>query len=581
MFCTTCAAMNSGAAAFCANCGAGFATAVQISIPAGNRSTALTRRVAVRGKQSSRSSRARILHTLYLLPVVLLLALGVAGVRRFQTGQMALAKTYAEAARDAAFGLHAEAAAGFAEASGFRDADARRAEALAALAPYRLAYLSGVAALEAGDYEEAIATLLPVARDLPGFENAATRLADARRFLADDLRRQADAAEARRDWLAVEETLTALAIADPGDQSVRQRLATVQREHAPFVFARDRALMLADPDGSAERVLTDAVPALWPTWNPDRSRIAFISIDPTAASGTAASLYVIDADGSGLTRLADGLSAHTAPVWSPDGTMLAYTSFAAYDLQREEGRIAVRTVDLADGQERDITGAAFPLAINPAWSPAGDRIAFVSKNRLRGSSVSNMPGSVVVLDLATGETLDLTEDRLPNAWSLAWSPIDDRMLVFTLYGQTWYEPPQTGLRLVDARTGESEVVKTETAQPVAPIWSPDGTRFAFADGESLLQIYEPGAPPRTITASGNLSGEITWSPDGSALIAAAMDPAEPSTHVTLFDGRAAPKPLHLAFDFDAPFFGPPQWGPVHLAPPPEPPTVAGTGLDPR
>lgn len=581
MFCTTCAAVNPGAAAVCVRCGAGFATAVPTPSAYRHRSSTPFGRVATPAQVARRSSRPRVLQALYLVPVLLLLAIGAFAVKRYQTGQVALAAAYEAATRDAVLGDHAEAVAGFTEASGYRDADTRRAAALATLAPYRLAYLSGISALEAGDYPEAIATLVPVARDLPGFEDVTVRLADARRFQADDLRRQADVAERERDWLGVEEALTALAIVDPGDATVGARLATVQRNHAPFVFARDRALLLASPDGSDERLLTDDVPAIWPTWSPDRSRIAFISVDPVATSGSGASLYTIQADGSGLTRLAENLSAHTAPVWSPDGSRLAFTSFATYDLQREQGQISIRMVTLADGQERDLTGATFPLAINPAWSPAGDRVAFISKNRLRGSAVSNMPGSVIVLDLATGETIDLTEERLPNAWSVAWSPADDRLLVFTLYGQTWYEPPQTSLRLVDARTGTSEPIETTTPQPVAPIWSPDGTRFAFADGELLLQIYEEGVPAQSVTASSSLSGEITWSPDGNALIAAAMDPSEPSTMVSIADGSATVTPLHLAFDFDGPFFGPPQWGPVHPAPPPAPPTVAGTGLDPR
>ena len=163
MFCTACAAANPIAAARCGACGAGFA-------PASRRLPAPA--PGGRGRQSTPSgdrtrfpesgSRRAILRLLYLIPVLVLLSGGATAAARFRADQAALADRYAEAAAAAAAGHHPEAAAAFAALPGYRDADARRAEALAALAPYRDAYLDGIAALDAGRFDEAIDRLVPV-----------------------------------------------------------------------------------------------------------------------------------------------------------------------------------------------------------------------------------------------------------------------------------------------------------------------------------------------------------------------------------------------------------------------------------
>jgi len=80
-----------------------------------------------------------------------------------------------------------------------------------------------------------------------------------------------------------------------------------------------------DADGSDRRQLP-AEDAAQPAWSPDGSKIAFVD----SQSG---SLYVINADGTGLRRVVDlaGLmggrgNLTMSPSWSPDGTSLAFAS---------------------------------------------------------------------------------------------------------------------------------------------------------------------------------------------------------------------------------------------------------------
>jgi hypothetical protein len=592
MFCTACAAMNPVAASRCAICGVGLpprdrpapsATPLRRS-PHHSRGPAVLSQSSVLSSQSSLSQSSRLRHgilrLLYLFPVLALLTTGAVAAERHRADQASLAGWYARAQTAAAAGDYQVAAAAYAAAAGFRDADARRADALTALTPYRDAYLDGIAALDAGHFDDAIAALLPVARDLPRYEDVTARLADARRRHADELRHQVETAEASRDWLGAERSLVTLVAADPGDPGAAPRLAALRRDHAPLVLAHDHGLYLVGPDGADEHLLTDAVPAIWPTWSPDRSHVAFISLDPNDTAGKNVALYVIAVDGTGLTRLSQGLSAHAPPLWSPDGAHIAYTSLVGYDHIRELGAISVRVVDVASHRETDLSGPSKPLSINPSWSPTGDRLAFVSKDQPRGEPVTQVAGDVYVATVATGATINLTGGRVRDAWSVAWSPVADRLLVYTLYGQSWYEPPQTGIRLLDAETGNDDGARIATEHVSAPVWSPDGSRFAFVDGERSVHVRSRDGADAAVDIASDLSGELSWSPDGGVLLAAATDPAEPSTLIPVAADLGTPHSLRFNFDYDTPFFGPPQWAPIHPALPAGPPSIAGTGLDP-
>jgi Tol biopolymer transport system component len=107
-----------------------------------------------------------------------------------------------------------------------------------------------------------------------------------------------------------------------------------------IAFSADRregngtALWAIDLDSKRLRRLTPARPGAWflrevhPSWSPDGKRVAFASNRHVASGDHAEELdiYVIGADGSGLTRLTDDPAAATDPTFSPDGTRLYFAS---------------------------------------------------------------------------------------------------------------------------------------------------------------------------------------------------------------------------------------------------------------
>jgi Tol biopolymer transport system component len=513
--------------------------------------------------------RSNLIRLLYLAPVLLLFAVVGGLVQRHTAQEQWLASAYAAAQDAAQAGDIVAARDGFMAIMGYRDAAERAKEIETRLEPLEAGYLDGVQAIERGDYAAAVELLAPVAEQAPSLRDTGTRLEDARRLLAAELRRDVDAAETIRDWPGAERTLRDLVALDPTDDSSRLRLGLLQREHGPVVLGNDRALWLVAPDGSEPRQLTDAVHVIWPVWSPDRSQIAFLAPDPEDPMGNV-SLYRIPVDGSTPERLVDGVSAHAPPSWSPDGTRIAYTSFAGYDPVYESGAISVRVLELETGEETDLTGAEYPLAFNPSWSPGGDQIAFIVKHQGLGERPQHAPGDVMIADLGQpGKDgfENVTNGAVRDVWSVSWSPRGNELLLYSLFGQTWYEPPATSIRVLNRVTGQIDQIAGIEERPTMPVWSPDGSKFAFTSEDTSIVVADSSGNQHELQADAALSGEITWSPDGQALLLAPWDADTSSTVVELSSGEPVMSSVRFEFDASPPFISPPQWAPSVALPP--------------
>lgn len=117
--------------------------------------------------------------------------------------------------------------------------------------------------------------------------------------------------------------------------------------------------------------------ACQPSWSPDGARIVFISPCQARAEFNDdiykdASLYVMNADGSGIATLTDVPIAGFDPAWSPEGGRIAFTSLRdgkkdIYLLTLETGTISRLTTATGDIQENS----------HPSWSPDGDQIVYM------------------------------------------------------------------------------------------------------------------------------------------------------------------------------------------------------------
>src|SRR2546425_57355 len=171
------------------------------------------------------------------------------------------------------------------------------------------------------------------------------------------------------------ESLTREQQVESGERSVQRFFGEITFQGSPIRVVRDTAraalagaadgaqLYLMNADGSNLVQLTHG-PAVhfMPAVSPDGAKIAF-----TSNLDGAFGIYVANADGSNPIRLTQGMDGD--PVWSPDGTRIAFES------GRQDGTSDVYLMN-ADGSNRVQLTRGSTGNLLPAWSPDGARIAF-------------------------------------------------------------------------------------------------------------------------------------------------------------------------------------------------------------
>ncbi len=146
-----------------------------------------------------------------------------------------------------------------------------------------------------------------------------------------------------------------------------------------------------------------------PAFSPDGQQIAFRS------ERDAGGIFVMGATGESVRRISDfGFN----PAWSPDGKSIVCASEKINDPNSRFTLARLSVLDLATGQARQITTGAD--AVQPSWSPHGQRIAFWSVIKGR-RVISTVPAE-------GGDPTAVIDDGMMN-WNPVWSP-DGRYLYF-------------------------------------------------------------------------------------------------------------------------------------------------------
>ena len=275
-------------------------------------------------------------------------------------------------------------------------------------------------------------------------------------------------------------------------------------------------------------------------------RIAFFAADPTSWHST---IDVISPDGSGRVSLTSPGLYRQNPVWSPDGTRIAFDA-------EHDGVTDVFVMDADGGNVRQVThDTAYHWSFQPTWSPDGTQLAFI--HGLNGeccrTAVVGADGTQQH-DITTGE----------NAYDMypAWSP-DGSSITIT---RADAEGDAEIYAVAPDGSGLHQITNNPVGVSFGGAWSPDGSRLAFVaqrpDGSGQLDLVDADGSNLVELADGDgtaWDGRPTWSPDGSQLVFESMRDGSATTdlYVIATDGTGFSGLLRSDDTFEAA----PAWGP--------------------
>ncbi|HJR06043.1 MAG TPA: DUF4214 domain-containing protein [Pyrinomonadaceae bacterium] len=335
-------------------------------------------------------------------------------------------------------------------------------------------------------------------------------------------------------------TFFPLGISEAGDPAWSPdgtRIAFVGRE-ASFNPDGDPRfyVFVMNADGSGiTRVATDALPftstiyppdASGPSWSPDGTRLAFVS----ARDGNA-EIYTVSATGGTPTRLTNNPAADTLPTWLAGGDGIAFTSTRdggqdVYVMYSNGSLVFRITGDAGNNFDADWQVAS-PMP--PAPASAASRLAFLRVN----------PANAEDTDIYTSNPDGTNEVNITNSpqteFAPAWSP-DGKMIAYV-------RRPERALFVMNADGTNVRELTPVSDVAMKPSWSPDSRRIAFIGGSDLaytLAVVNVDGTGRTrLVPLSATYHEVAWSPDGTRL-AYVLDRlsafSDPAIHVVNLDG---------------------------------------------
>lgn len=256
-------------------------------------------------------------------------------------------------------------------------------------------------------------------------------------------------------------------------------------------------IWLSDLNGNTTQVTHLPDGACQPDWSPDGKRIVFTSpCTGPKDDYPGSSLYLINADGTGLVPLASLPGGDFDPAWSPDGTQIAFTTL------RDNGVPHLYLYTLADN-----TVTCLSKIVNyerqPAWSPDGSLLAY---------QTSRQGQPQIWLMSRTGENAkEFSSLEGSFEWKPAWAP-DASILVYSQGNPS---------QLVARQIGNAQAKEFPLSDKIRPAegvdFSPDGWYIVFEskqdNNQDIYYMLKNGSGLTRLTDDPGNDFHPAWRPD--------------------------------------------------------------------
>ena len=179
----------------------------------------------------------------------------------------------------------------------------------------------------------------------------------------------------------------------------------------------------------------------------------------------------------GQARLTHDGAFDGEPAWSPDGSQIAFVS-------NRNGNWDIYTMD-ADGDNRNRLTTDPAYDGEPAWSPDGLKIVFVStRNTGGGPAQAQARGATpYIMNVDGSAQYRFTKSTLP-VWDPEYSPSGDRIVFSSRHDGNWE------IYVMNADGSEQVNLSQSPADDQSPRWAPDDRRIAFvSDRDGNAEIY--------------------------------------------------------------------------------------------